>query len=238
MPLVLCNGIGAGLEALDRLVAALDPELTLVRFDMPGLGGSPAPAMPYTFPQAAQLVHQLMRRLGHTRYDALGYSWGGVAVQQLALQHSGSVRRIALICSNTGVMTVPGRPDSMATLLNPPPPDFGMDPAFAGRMFGGSAGDPALLTGEVQAALTSASAPGYVYQLFAAGSWTSLPFLWTLRQPALVMVGDDDPVVPVANAELMGRLIPRARVHIFDGGHLDPLIRPECVAGQLNDFFG
>ena len=40
VPLVLCNGIGASLEVLDPLVDELDPDTTVVRFDVPGVGGS------------------------------------------------------------------------------------------------------------------------------------------------------------------------------------------------------
>ena len=50
MPLVLCNGIGASLEVLDPLVAQLDPDTTVVRFDVPGTGGSPDSPVPYGFP--------------------------------------------------------------------------------------------------------------------------------------------------------------------------------------------
>ena len=45
-PLLLCNGIGASLEALQPLVDALDPDRGVVRFDVPGVGGSPAAAVP------------------------------------------------------------------------------------------------------------------------------------------------------------------------------------------------
>ncbi len=41
VPLVLCNGIGASLEVLDPFVAQLDPDTTVVRFDVPGSGASP-----------------------------------------------------------------------------------------------------------------------------------------------------------------------------------------------------
>ena len=43
-PLLLCNGIGASLEALQPLVDALDPDRGVVRFDVPGVGGSAAAA--------------------------------------------------------------------------------------------------------------------------------------------------------------------------------------------------
>jgi pimeloyl-ACP methyl ester carboxylesterase len=64
------------------------------------------------------------------------------------------------------------------------------------------------------------STRGYVYQLAAGAGWTSLPFLPLLRQPTLVMAGDDDPIIPLVNARLMHRLIPGSRLHVYHGGHL------------------
>ena len=62
-----------------------------------------------------------------------------------------------------------------------------------------------------------------MYQLAAAASWSSLPFLTLIRQPVLVMGGDDDPIVPVANARILATLIPNATLHVFPGGHVEPL---------------
>jgi pimeloyl-ACP methyl ester carboxylesterase len=52
---------------------------------------------------------------------------------------------------------------------------------------------------------------GYRYQLLAGVGWTSLPLLPLLRQPTLVLAGDDDPHIPLANAYLMNRLLPAGR---------------------------
>src|ERR1700759_558543 len=46
-PRLLCNGIGVSLELLQPFVDALDPRRTVIRFDMPGIGGSPAPPVPF-----------------------------------------------------------------------------------------------------------------------------------------------------------------------------------------------
>ena len=46
-PLLLCSGIGAHLEQFQPFVDALDPQRAVIRFDMPGTGGSPAPVVPY-----------------------------------------------------------------------------------------------------------------------------------------------------------------------------------------------
>src|ERR1700744_5605836 len=43
-PLLRCNGIGASLELFQPFVDALDPRRPVIRFDMPGIGGSPPPA--------------------------------------------------------------------------------------------------------------------------------------------------------------------------------------------------
>jgi pimeloyl-ACP methyl ester carboxylesterase len=56
VPLVLCNGIGASLEVLDPLVEQLDSDTTVVRFDVPGTGGSPTSLAPYGFPYLAWVL--------------------------------------------------------------------------------------------------------------------------------------------------------------------------------------
>ncbi|MGP0024918.1 MAG: alpha/beta fold hydrolase [Streptosporangiaceae bacterium] len=60
--------------------------------------------------------------------------------------------------------------------------------------------------------------------------WTSLPFLPLIRQPTLVLAGDDDPIIPLANAKILAALIPSARLHVYNGGHLERVTRPGLLA--------
>ena len=55
-PLVLANGIGASLELLQPFVDHLNPSTEVVRFDPPGVGGSPLPTVPYRLPRLARLL--------------------------------------------------------------------------------------------------------------------------------------------------------------------------------------
>ena len=55
-PLLLCNGIGVSLEALQPLVDALDPDRGVIRFDVPGVGGSPTGVLPAGIPLLAWIV--------------------------------------------------------------------------------------------------------------------------------------------------------------------------------------
>ena len=41
------------------------------------------------------------------------------------------------------------------------------------------------------------TACGYAGQLFATVGWSSLPYLWRLRTPTLVIAGDRDAIIPV-----------------------------------------
>ena len=68
---------------------------------------------------------------------------------------------------------------------------------------------------------------GYLGQLYAVSGWSSLPWLHTLRQPTLVLAGDDDPIIPLVNARMMAWRIPDARLHVVQGGgHLFFLEQP------------
>jgi alpha-beta hydrolase superfamily lysophospholipase len=69
---------------------------------------------------------------------------------------------------------------------------------------------------------------GYAWQLAAlALSPGSLPWLRELNQPTLVVAGDDDPVMPMANALLLAHRIPTSRLVVAPGeGHL-LLLDPE-----------
>ena len=58
-PLVIFNGIGANLELVQPFVDALG-DVEVVMFDIPGVGGSPAPLMPYRFSTLAVLADRLL----------------------------------------------------------------------------------------------------------------------------------------------------------------------------------
>ena len=91
---------------------------------------------------------------------------------------------------------------------------------IAGDVYGGAFRREPELVERTLRHVRFSSKGGYYLQLAAAFGWTSLPWLFLLRQPTLVMAGADDPIVPVVNARIMQWLIPDARVAILDCGHL------------------
>jgi len=237
-PLLLCNGIGASLEVLQPLVDALDPDRGVIRFDVPGVGGSPLPRAPYLLATLAPWVAAMAARLGHRRFDVLGLSWGGGLAQQLAVQCRRRVRRVVLVATGTGSLMVPAHPRVLAKMVTP---RRHRDPAYARQIvadiYGGTVRtNPAGAAALLHAATRAGPRRGYYYQLAAGVGWTSLPLLPLLRQPTLLLAGADDPIIPLVNARVMARLIPRSRLHVYPGGHLGVLTEATELAPVIDDF--
>jgi poly(3-hydroxyalkanoate) depolymerase len=217
------NGIGASLEVLQPFVDALSPRRTVVRFDVPGVGGSPRPVVPYNLATFSPVVAGLLKRLDLDEpVDVLGLSWGGGLAQHFAVQHRRRVRRLVLAATGTGSLMVPAHPRVLGRMLTPRrhrDPEYARQ--IAGEIYGGTMRvDPDRAARALHTATRVGPKRGYYYQLAASTGWSSLPFLRLIRQPTLVIAGDDDPIIPVVNARVMARLIPDARLHVYAGGHI------------------
>jgi poly(3-hydroxyalkanoate) depolymerase len=237
-PLVLCCGIGVGFEVLQPFVDALDPAIEVVRFDVPGVGGSPVGPVPYGFHGNAYLLVRMLRKLGYSCADVLGLSWGGGLAQQMAFQSPRFVRRLILVSTGTGSVMVPGRPRVLARMITPRRfTDRLYAASVVSDLYGGSARtEPDRVLRLMGDSMRPASRPGYLHQLIAGAGWTSLPWLPFIRQATLILAGDDDPVVPLVNARIMHRLLPHSRLHIFHGGHVALVTEPDQLAPIVRDF--
>ena len=237
-PLLLCNGIGASLELFQPFVDALDARRPVIRFDMPGIGGSPAPVVPYHLGMLSSLLTGLLDQLGYAQADVLGISWGGGLAQQFALSRPDRVRRLVLVATGPGALMVPGHPRILLRMLSPRRHrDPGHAVRIASELYGGSARhDPSLARDLLHATTRLGPARGYYYQILSSLGWTSLPWLPKLRPPTLILAGDDDPIIPLVNARIMRRLIPRSQLHIYRGGHLELAADAERLASAVEAF--
>jgi len=183
------------------------------------------------------LIAQMLDALGQQEVDVLGISWGGVLAQQFAHQYPQRCRRLVLVATSTGAISVPGKPNVLAKLLSP---RRYVQPSYlatiAPALYGGSFRQQPDLAREYAQLLRAPHGLGYFRQLLAGVGWTSLPWLHQIRQPTLILAGNDDPIVPPVNARVMARLIPHARLHILNGGHLLLLTERAQVAPLVYQF--
>lgn len=237
-PLLLCNGIGASLDLLQPFVDRVDPAITVVRFDVPGVGGSPTARLPYTFAGLAWFVGRLLTKLGYDEFDVLGISWGGGLAQQLAFQLRRRCRRLVLASTATGALMVPANPLVLAKMLTPRRyVDADYAATVAGQLYGGRLRDePGMVRSLMHEHSRVGSRSGYLMQLLAGAGWSSLPALPLIRQPTLILAGDDDPIIPLVNARIMRRLLPHAMLHVFSDGHLGLVTRADELGPLVSEF--
>ena len=238
-PLLLCSGIGGAIELWEPFRDALQGYPT-VAFDAPGVAESSVPAYPPTMDGIAGTVMRLLDALGIAEVDVLGVSWGGALVQELAYRHGERVRRLVLCATGAGGLMIPGHPRVMVILATPlrywsPSYLTQVAPVLYGPDI---VDDPETLARQRHIRFTRApSARGHLYQVLALRSFASGLWLHHLRQPTLVLHGDADPIVPVANGQILASRIPDARlVTVPGGGHLFLLTRPTAMARLVTDF--
>jgi pimeloyl-ACP methyl ester carboxylesterase len=207
-PLLFLNGIGADLVAAAPLLAQIhDREVWTL--DMPGVGGSPDALLPYGAPTIAAVVMEIADRLGHKMIDVAGFSWGGALAQQIAIQFPGRVRRLVLMAT-TPVMGAPG---------------IGWAAMF----------DDDMLASGLK--IQTATPLGIAYQSAAMAGWSSVGFLSRLKKlPALVLMGEQDGVMPACYGEMLADQIDGAVLEMVPGSHLFPFTHAATISARISAF--
>ena len=237
-PLILLNGLGAPLELWDPLLEWLGGRT--IAFDAPGSGRSDTPRMPVSIAGHARLAIRLLDHLGEGQVDVLGLSFGGLVAQELARLAPTRVERLVLSSTSCGWGAVPGSPAALMAVVTP---QRYYSPALfrtvAPQYIGGVESESRdFLRRQVRTRYANPpSATGYLHQVWAAATWSSMCWLREVRQPTLVLAGERDPLVPPANAGLLAALLPSARSHIVpEGGHLCLLDRAGSLAPMIEGF--
>ncbi len=233
-PILFFNGIGANMELAFGLGNWIR-DREIITFDMPGIGESPPSKLPYRPWMMARLARKLCDRYGMDQIDVMGVSWGGAMAQQYAFQYRKSVGKLILCATTAGMTMVPGKIDAISKMADArryTDPDF-MRENFA-KLYGDAADEAA---GNHIDNLKPPAPMGYIYQLTAFLGWSSLPFIRFLKMPTLVMAGDRDAIVPMANAKILEFALPNSRLHVIeDGGHLFLVSKSEATLPVILDF--
>ena len=216
--LLLFNGFGANVETMAAFMSHFR-RTRVVAFDVPGVGSSPAPHLPYRLHEVAQLAGRLLDHLQVERADVFGVSWGGAAAQEFAIQHPQRCRTLTLAATSVGLVMAPARPHALLQWLNPR-----------------HCLDPALLPGLNLQVMHAPGLLGYLYQLLALWGWTSWHRLHHVQAPTLVLMGEDDPFVAPINGHIVASCLRNAVLESVDCGHLFVFERAGETARRVERF--
>ncbi|HVN64458.1 MAG TPA: alpha/beta hydrolase [Candidatus Binataceae bacterium] len=241
-PLLLIMGFGmpgaAWLPSLPFLTG-----FKCIYFDNRGTGLSDKPEIPYTVPDMAEDASNLLRALDIPKAKVFGVSMGGMIAQELTIRHPNQVTKVVLGC------TMPGGPNAvMASMeivemlmtgskLMASDPEKGFDimmPALVPPEF--NAAHPEIKTMMLAGAKMFPPTPPETADRAMAGivGFNAYDRLPEIKCPVLIVHGDNDVLVPTANAQVIKSRIPHAEVFMIPGaGHFFQASDPVGVHGRI-----
>lgn len=262
MPRLAVNGIelnyrleGDGPETV-VLVCGLGDDLTswggqmpdllaagyrVLRFDNRGIGESSKPNGPYSTKQMAQDTKALVDALGLARFHLLGYSMGGMIAQEYALAYGRDLASLTLgstlawpgpYCERLFAMwqamaEAKGTAFAMRDVVLHcfTPPFFEREPALAAEF-------------EKAYYETAQPTEAFLAQLGAIQSHDARDRVGRIEAPTLVLVGEEDVLIPVVQSRDLFARMPGAEWKAIPGAHASVWEFPKSFNAAVLDFLG
>lgn len=245
-PAVLLHGFGGWSRDWQFTLPALAREREVLAFDLPGWGLSAKPSdYDYSLPSQANFTLAVLDHFGLDRVDFVGNSMGGAIAIQIALDHPERARKLVLIDSagyrefhlKQWASKVASLPLS-AQLVQAFLPNFARVRYVAEWLCGGRA---KLTRQAVEAHFVPLKTDGMAAALVAMVKTLRLDSIKDriaqVPQATLILWGEKDPLMPVADARRFHHDIERSQLVIFpDAGHVPQEEIPEQVNPLLIDF--
>ncbi len=234
---LMLHGMGSSLHTWEPWAEALDDRFRVIRIDLPGAGLSAAdPTGDYSDERSLAVLKALQDRLQIARWSLVGNSIGGRIAWRYAAAHPDRVDRLVLI-SPDGFASpgfAYGKPAEVPSVLEAM--RFALPKSMLRANIAVGYADPAVLT---EATTTRyhdlMRVPGGRAALLARMRQTVLidpePRLRAIKAPVLLLWGQKDAMIPIANARDYLKSLPDGRLVVLDDlGHL-PM--EEDPAGSL-----
>jgi len=235
--LLLAPSLGTTVRLWERAATLLAPRFTLLAWDLPGHGRSPATTRPFSVAELAEGVMAMADRAGFDELFHAGDSLGGQVGLHLALRHPGRVRGLGVICSGAKIGESSAWHERAATVRT-----RGMAvmrDGSAQRWFA-----PGFLEKQPELAnalleeLSTVDAESYALCCESLASSDLRDHLGGIMAPTIALYGEHDTVVGSGEARFIARHVQQGAVGMIAGAaHLAPMEQPESVAAALLEFF-
>ncbi|KAA0940050.1 bifunctional 3-oxoadipate enol-lactonase/4-carboxymuconolactone decarboxylase PcaDC [Streptomyces apricus] len=232
-PLLLGPSLGTSTALWDRVAPELSVSHRVVRWDLPGHGGSPAGLIGpgATVADLAALVLALADSLGIGRFSYAGVSLGGAVGLHLAVHHPERVEKLAVICSSAHFngskpweeRAALVRREGVAQLVG----------SAAARWF-----TPGFTVERLIEDQRTVDPEAYAACCDALAAFDLRGQLPRIAAPTLAVAGREDPATPPAHLREIADAVPGAALAEVPGAsHLAPAERPEAVLTALRAHF-
>lgn len=240
-PVVLIMGLGYPSDMWFRIAPVLAERYRVLRLDNRGAGRTgDVPGAPYSVELLAGDVLAVLDAAEEESAHVVAVSLGGLIAQEVALSAPDRVRSLVLGCTHPGLghavfdqaaVELLGRrgdmsaqeaaAESVAFNYAPTTPRERIEEDWAVRM------------------PLASTTVGYRAQLEGTAAWSGLDRLSSLQMPTLILHGEEDRLVPVANGRRIAESVPGAELVILPGAnHLFFTDQPQRTASILLDWLG
>lgn len=222
---------GSGWDLRDRpnpLDSKLADHFDVILFDQRGMGCSAKPETAYTMADYAADAAGILDALGIPTAHVVGFSFGGMVAQELAIRYPDKVLRLVLAATTSG--GAGGSSYPIHELLDAPPEERArrgievMDQSFTPEWQRQNPGLAAqMIRDKVAAQANRADEPGAEEgkrrQLAARAAHDCYDRLHLVKAPTLVIAGDRDGQAPAEYVRKLADAIPGARYVMVPGPH-------------------
>ncbi|MGW0140585.1 bifunctional 3-oxoadipate enol-lactonase/4-carboxymuconolactone decarboxylase PcaDC [Streptomyces calvus] len=231
--LLLGPSLGTSYALWDRVAPELSSAHRVVRWDLPGHGGSPAGLIGAgaTVGDLAALVLALADALGVERFAYAGVSLGGAVGLHLAVHHPERVSSLAVICSSAHFNG--SKPWQERAALVRREGLAGLAAGADARWFTSGFTVPELVRDH-----RDADPEAYAACCDALAAFDLRERLAEISAPTLLVAGREDPATPPEHLRQIADAVPGAAlVEVPGASHLAPAQRPEAVLTALRAHF-
>jgi pimeloyl-ACP methyl ester carboxylesterase len=222
-PLLMIMGLRRNIEWWYRQIPHLSKHFKVIVFDNRGAGRSDKPQMDYTIRLFADDTAALMDKLGIAHAHTVGISMGGYIAQELAINYPEKVDHLVLGCTSCGggkaVMMTAERLEKFTAIEGLTPEEIlqkNMDIFFSDAYVDNH---PEAVKEFCDISMRYYQpAEAFARQFAACLKHDTVSRLNRISQPALIMTGDDDPLVPPENSYILKESISHARLSVFPKG--------------------
>ncbi len=240
---IMLHGFGSSLHTWEPWALGLQDHFRVIRIDLPGAGLTGAdPSGDYSDLHTVDLLKGLMDQLGVAKASFVGHSMGGRMAWRFAAEQPQRVERLVLVAPDgfaspgfeygkAPEVTAPVR--AMQYILPRFVLKMSLQPAYA---------NPKLMSEEVVTRYWDMMRapdvrPALIQRMQQLVLQDPQPLLARITAPTLLVWGEQDAMIPIANAQDYLRAIPGAKLVTFPGvGHLPHEEAPAATLPAVRSF--
>lgn len=245
--LVLLHGTGASLHTWEGWTTELQNDFTIVSLDLPAFGlTGPFPDRNYQIRHYSEFLDAFTTAIDLDSFALGGNSLGGLIAWRFTLDYSQKVKQLILLDAAGIPRQEEGESPLAFRLAKKPLVAAIMQKVTPKSLFKKSLhevyGDsekvtPALLQRYFELFRRPGNRQAYVDRINQADKITDPDRLREIQQPTLILWGETDAWIPLANARAFQERLPNDTLIIYPGvGHLPMEEIPLQTAGDVRDF--